>query len=287
MILFNDKKFKKLFKRLLKAFKIVTIISTSIIAVHIIHALTLDRIIQYVEISFYSPNFPENISGYRVAFVSDTHNISEARLEDIVARLNESQIDLLILGGDIMSTRGNYHERTLKFMSKVNTTDGIFGVEGNHDRFTRLFQVMEYHGVTLLSNSGVYIRDNFFLAGIRDLWRANPNIPRAIEGAERDDFVLLISHNPDISMRQSTIGVDLILSGHSHGGQITFFGIWAPYMTFNTYFTRYGQRFRSGWAESRDGVPVFVSHGVGEYFPRVFARPQVVIVTLFHKANEI
>ncbi len=100
--------------------------------------------------------------------------------------------------------------------------------------------------------------------------------------SKRDDFVLLLAHNPDITMRQDTSNVDLTLSGHTHGGHVTFFGLWAPALTWNTVITDYGQRFMSGWAESRDGTPVYVSRGTGtfERTPRVFARPQVILFTL-------
>jgi len=82
---------------------------------------------------------------------------------------------------------------------------------------------MESNGITPLPNKGLHIRENFYLAGIEDFTRRNPNISYATENALEDDFVLVIAHNPDVSMKQDTSGIDLILSGHTHGGQITFF----------------------------------------------------------------
>ena len=118
------------------------------------------------------------------------------------------------------------------------------------------------------------------MAGVHDLWNRNPDVKAAVAGADADDFILLLSHNPDVSMLQSTTGVDLILSGHTHGGQITFFGI--PLYLLRGSITNYGMRFANGFAESRDGVPVYTSNGVGEYYtvPRVFARPEAVIFTM-------
>jgi len=83
-------------------------------------------------------------------------------------------------------------------------------------------------------------------------------------------------------MKQDTESVDLILSGHTRGGHITFFGVWAPMLAFRKTITDSGQRFMSGWSESRDGIPVYVSNGTGKYtdIPRVFARPQIIIITL-------
>ena len=264
-----------------KVIKIGLSVMVLIALIHVIHAVTLDRIIEYKEVSFYSPNVTAEMDGYRIAFITDTHRISERRLQSVADELNQRNINLLILGGDFAITKEDII-KNIKILSQIKATDGIYGVEGNHDRHGVLFAIMEEHGITPLSNSGLYIRDNFFLAGVEDFWNM-ASIADAAEGSTTDDFVLLISHNPDVTMIQSTVGLDLILSGHTHGGQITFFGIFAPYLTFRTTITDYGQRFKSGWTRSRDDIPVFVSNGTGEYLPRVFARPQVILITLSHE----
>ena len=271
--------------RLKQAWKILWTAGLLIALIHGVHALTLDRMVEYTEVSFSSPRVSPALSGYRIAFIVDTHSISEERLWEIVAELNQGDLDLLLLGGDMSSRRAEM-EQTVRILSQVETRDGIFGVEGNHDWHPSLFAAMEAHGMTPLSNSGLLIREHFFLAGVEDLWNRTPDISAAIEGAETEDFVLLLSHNPDVSMQQNTTGVDLILSGHTHGGQIVFFGIWAPYFTFGSTITDYGQRFRSGWALSHDETPVFVSRGTGEYFARVFSRPQVALITLLHEPKD-
>jgi len=204
---------------------------------------------------------------------------SDSRLWGVVEELNQRELDLVVLGGDFASITA-IMQNSVEILSHIQATDGIFGVEGNHDNHIHLFAAMEAHGMTPLSNCGRHIREGLFLAGVEDLWNRNPNISKALEGSLADDFVLLVSHNPDVTVRQDTAGIDLILSAHTHGGQITFFGVWAPYFTLTSHLTAYGQRFRCGWSQSRDGVPVFVSRGVGEYLPRVFARPQVIIFTL-------
>jgi len=265
--------------------KVLLSISGAVVAIHVIHSFTLDRVIQYVEVPFYSPQVPLALDGYRIAFITDTHAISDRRANGVVNRLNKSEIDLLLLGGDFHNNV-EMARRTVEILSRVQTTDGIYGVEGNHDSLDDLFAAMKAHGITPLFNSGVHIRDNFFLAGTADLKTIQPapaSIAAATENAKADDFVLLLTHNADITMRQPTTGVDLVLSGHTHGGHVTFFGLWAPALTLSRAVTHYGQRFMSGWAKSRDGVPVYVSNGTGGYFPRVFARPQVIILTLRHQ----
>ena len=249
-----------------------------VVLIHAIHAVTLDRIVVYSEISFSSPNIPPEMDGYRIAFVTDTHVESDRRLRAIVEELNKRQVDLLLLGGDFTFDSDDL-EPTMGLLAQVATTDGIFGVEGNHDKYQALFAAMQAHQITPLSNSGAYVRENFYLAGVEDLWNRNPDVALATAGAGPDSFVLLLSHNPDVSMTQDTTNVDLILSGHTHGGQLNFFGRWSLGLE-SRVISDYGERFREGWAQSRDGVPVYVCRGIGEYYPRVFSRPQVTLITL-------
>ena len=249
---------------------------------HIIHAYTFDRSIRYVEIEFRSENWPAKLDGYRIAFMTDMHTITDDSMRAVVAELNRRGLDLLLLGGDF-SMRNGHYQGTLRELARVGAIDGIFGVEGNHDDHIALFIAKEQHGITPLDNSGVLIREGFYLAGVQDMWNRNPDISKAIESARAGDFVLLISHNPDVSMVQSTEGVDLILSGHTHGGQITFFGF--PMYLLRGSITDYATRFAYGFSTSADGVPVFISSGVGPYYtvPRILARPEVVVITMFNE----
>jgi len=275
----------RLIKHKSKAGRLLALIGVTIALVpltHIAHALTLDKIVRYVEIEFYSENWPVELNGYRIAFMTDFHIISDESMKGIASELNKRNIDLLLLGGDFSMTGGHY-QGTLREISQIVTTDGIFGAEGNHDEYVQLFSAKEQHGIASLDNNGLHVRQGFYLAGVQDLWNRNPNISEAIKGAGSDDFVLLLSHNPDVSMQQSTEGVDLILSGHTHGGQITFFGF--PMYLLRGTVTHYGTLFAYGFAYSADDIPVFVSRHIGVYYsvPRVFARPEVVIFTMNNK----
>ena len=255
----------------------------TVIVIHVVSALTLDRQIQYLEISYPSPKVSEALNGYTIAFVTDTHALPAEKLRVVVDRMNEHAPDILLLGGDFPS-HGGAPERSMEILSGAQTSDGIYGVEGNHDDWVELFAAMEKYGITPLSNSGIPVREHLFVAGVEDLWNRSPNIAKATESAGKNDFVLLLSHNPDVTMKQDTANVDLILSGHTHGGYVTLFGFLAPALTWSDSITEYGQRFMSGWAKSRDGVDVFVSNGTGylTVLPRVFARPQVIFITLEH-----
>jgi len=261
-----------------KIIGVVFTIGVIIALIHIVHMLTLDRIVQYKEVVFYSENWPRELDGYRIGFMSDTHRLHENQLQDIVTELNARNLDLLLLGGDY-GLRQQYLQDTLAAFAQIETTDGIFGVEGNHDIYFPLNDIMSKVGIGFLDNTGLHIRDGFFLAGAADFWFRTPCIATATADAKYDNFVLLLTHNPDVTMQQDTTGVDLILAGHTHGGQITFFG-WAFYL-YRGSITSYGLRFAYGWARSRDDVPVYVTRGIGRYsVPRVFARPQAIVFTI-------
>ena len=275
---FKHKKNKTNFKVALILGMVIAIIPL----IHVVHSLTLDTRIRYVEVDFYSANWPAALDGYRIGFMTDMHTIADEDMAKVVLRLNQKNLDLLLLGGDFSVINSRY-QRTLREISHTITTDGIFGVEGNHDHYQQLFTAMRQLGMTPLDNSGVRVREGFYLAGVQDLWNRHPNIAQAIAGAYPEDFILLLTHNPDVSMEQPTSDVDLILAGHTHQGQITFFGF--PVYLLLDHITSYGTRFAHGFATSADDVPVFTSSGIGVYYfwPRVFARPEVVIFTMYHE----
>ena len=252
------------------------------VLIHGVSAVTLDRTIQYVELPYRSAAVAPGLNGYRAAFITDTHSIPAEELREVVGRVNTYAPDLLLLGGDFPS-RGDAPARTMEILSWVETTDGIYGVEGNHDQYETLFAAMEQYGITPLSNAGVRVRQGLYVAGVEDLWNRSPDVAAATAGAGEGEFVLLLAHNPDITMQQDTTGADLILSGHTHGGQVTMFGLLAPALVWSRDISDYGRRFQSGWATSRDGTDVYVSNGTGYLtsVPRVFARPQVILITLY------
>ncbi len=96
------------------------------------------------------------------------------------------------------------------------------------------------------------------------------------DGATDNYYVILLTHNPDLAERVDLAGIDLVLAGHTHGGQITVFGLWAPFTS-----SRYGQKYRGGVTET-DDTTVIVTRGVGTVrLPmRFFARPEITIVKL-------
>lgn len=254
-----------------------------IVAIHAVSALTWDRKMQYTETTFTSPKIGPELDGYVIAFVTDTHELPAAKLKAVADNISARNVGVLLLGGD-------YHEfdaeTTMAILGKVQTKNGVFGVEGNHDRAPKIFALMQKHGITSLDNSGTVLKKGLYLAGVADLWNRWPDIAAAVKNAQSEDLVLLASHNPDVAMEYDTAGVDIMLCGHTHGGEMTFFGLWAPALSIGV--TQCGQKFKGGWTDNGKGTFVYVSRGTGLrqrrglpfLWPRVFCPPQVVFLTL-------
>ena len=245
--------------------------------IQVISALTFDRMIEYKEISYRSPALPAEMDGYTIAFLSDIHNTPLERLRTIADRVNRREADLLLLGGDFkMAEIGPI----LDIIQTIEPRDGIFGVYGNHDEPRALEAAMSARGMTLLENSGLHLHQGFYLAGLRDFIIGQPDLNAALAGAGECDFILLLTHNPDATMGSGFEQVNLSLAGHTHGGEVTLLGLWAPALPL---VSRYGQRFRGGFAKSAADTDVFVSHGIGQHLFRMMSRPQVIFLTLHHE----
>jgi predicted MPP superfamily phosphohydrolase len=266
-------------RRTKKVFKYLWVAAVVIILIHVYSMLTTDQEIQYIEQTYISSSIHSSLDGYTIAFISDTHLISDEQLQGIVDNMNKRGIDALFLGGDY-AEHPQRCLRTMYILADTQTSDGIYGIEGNHDDFLIAFGAMYKSGIVPLDNSGVKLRDHLYLGGVKDLWNRDPDIKQAISKADKDDFVMLLSHNPDVSMQQAAGSADLILSGHLHGGHVTFFGLAAPALWFRGGVTDYGQRFMTGWCKGADGTDVYVSNGVGGKRMRIFAPPQVIYITL-------
>lgn len=243
--------------------------------------------IRHYDIS--SPEVPEAFDGYRIAFASDFHLESKFKgrqLRGTVKALQALAPDVLMLGGDYQEGC-EYVEPLFEALVQAIPPDGIFAVLGNNDyeRCTDLIRsAMKRHGICLLEDSVVAIhRGGDYIS----VWGANAYAgryptARLKQGAQSTvsdslGFTILLIHTPDYVDDAGVTNADLALAGHTHGGQVTLFGLYAP-----TTASRYGMRYRSGLKRSRNGIPVIISNGLGtsRYPIRLFAPTDVVVVTL-------
>jgi predicted MPP superfamily phosphohydrolase len=228
---------------------------------------------------------PASFEGTTVAFLTDIHHGPFTNLDYVAAVTRTTlalQPDLIILGGDYSLRDGKYIRPCFDVLSALKAPLGVFGVLGNHDYWHGLAQTregMKAAGVIELTNGGEWVTrgsDRFRLGGVDDLWTGRVDVKAALGYATRDDACLLISHNPDLAETLRDPRVGLMLSGHTHGGQVVFPTGGAPWIP-----SRYGQKYLHGLVEGPE-TRVYVSRGLGTSgVPiRIGSRPEINLITL-------
>ena len=249
-------------------------------------AFVESRSLRLTRVTYYNPKVPAAFDGLRVAFLSDFHKgrfTSRAQVRAAVDLVMGLHPDLIVLGGDYASyQRPEALQPVFDELSRLRAPLGVYAVFGNHDVWLGKEEVtaaMEDAGIRLLDNDGVWLEkdgERIRLSGFADLIHEKQDFPATLDDATASDFVLAVSHDPDIVERFRGLPVDLLLSGHTHGGQISLFGLWAPF-----HHSQYGQTYLRGVVTSGP-VPVVITNGIGTtILPlRLFAPPEVVLLTL-------
>lgn len=224
----------------------------------------------------------------RIALLADTHalypTMSPDRLRRIVAQVNALHPDIVVLGGDYVSNPGKHFSTrfgSYPFADAVapfaglQAPDGVFAVLGNHDYddgdTARLAAALDATGVHTLVNRSVDLGP-LVLGGIDDLWNGTPSLDW-IATVPAGKPLVLASHNPDI-FPDAPPRVDLVLSGHTHCGQIV-----PPLLGPFVSVSRYGHRYRQGRIDE-NGRSLIVTCGVGGMPLRWGAAPEVALVTV-------
>ena len=176
---------------------------------------------------------PKEFDGFRVVQLSDIHHgpfSSREQIERAVDTANRLQPDIIALTGDYISKERHYAAPCAEMLGRLKAKYGVYAVLGNHDHWvdaalvTDLFRA---EGITVLINEGMHFEKNgasFWLAGVDDTMVGLEDLSLALAGARRDEMKLLLAHNPIILRRAARASVDLVLSGHTHGGQVTIRG---------------------------------------------------------------
>ena len=185
------------------------------------------------EVSIALRGWPRAFEGMRVLVVSDIHAgpfVSVGALEHAIDRLVALQPDLILVAGDLLTARVEEWAIHRDAFAKLRAPLGTFAVMGNHDHYTGdvefVIKSAEAAGIRVLNNrSHDLIRDGevLSLAGVDDLVAGRPDLDAALAGTT--DPVILVSHNPDLLFDAARRGVALMLSGHTHGGQVRLPGL--------------------------------------------------------------
>ncbi|GAE89682.1 metallophosphoesterase [Acetivibrio straminisolvens] len=204
--------------------------------------------ITYIEIK--DKDIPDSFDGKKIVYVSDIHHgpdFSRERVKNLVEKVNNLNPDIIFVGGDYIEKGKQYIKPCFEELRGLNASLGKFGVLGNHDYYHNgdlVRQSMKETGIVLLDNAAQWITygsGRIKVCGVGYFNRYLYPIESYLEDVSEDDFVILLSHDPDYAENIRNYKIDIVLSGHTHGGQITLFGLWAPYIP-----SIYGQKYRTG-----------------------------------------
>lgn len=231
-------------------------------------------------------HLPEGADGLTVAVLADLHvdGITRAdRIRKIVARTNALNPDIVIIAGDFVDGTVPVHGDDLRPLADLKARYGVFGVPGNHEYYSGYEEWMEFLptlGIRMLSNGHVLTGEGgaVVLAGVTDpvaaiMGREEPDIRKALAGAPEKGVRILASHQPRLAPEAAEHGVDLQVSGHTHGGMIA--GI-------DRLVARFNEGFVSGLYRVGD-MKLYVSNGAGIWngFPiRIGVPSEIVLIRL-------
>lgn len=260
-------------------------------ALAILVILTLIALDERLILRTYTVASPKLTAEVRLAVVTDFHSSDNA--DDVVAMVASCAPDAVLLVGDMFDDdiANRPTERTLSLMRQLSAQYPCYYVSGNHEAWTgemdALYQQTEEAGVTVLRmSSGVLtVRgQRIALCGIPDPYEmvfsgapdTEEQLRQALEDVDSADFTVLLAHRPELLAKYAQFPVDLVVSGHAHGGQVRIPGVLnGLYAPNQGWFPKL-----AGGAYTQGGTTLIVSRGlaVRTRLPRIFNRPEVVLV---------
>ncbi|MDX1808352.1 MAG: metallophosphoesterase [Sulfurospirillaceae bacterium] len=206
---------------------------------------------------------------YKIAQISDLHIgglVDRKFIKNIVDKTNKLNADLVVITGDLLDTKASFAKDVLHEFTKLQSTFGTYYIVGNHEYFhgiSEILSAVKALGIKVLENENTYIGEanaGFNLAGVYDVFgyriqAYEPNLKKALKGI-KDSPTVLLAHQPKYIFEVSK-KVDLVLSGHTHGGQIYPF----------QYLVRLAQPYISGLHQHTQDLQIYVNKGTGFWGP--------------------
>ncbi|TQS40004.1 metallophosphoesterase [Cryptosporangium phraense] len=244
------------------------------------------RHVRVKRIAITLPRLDPAMNGYKIALLTDIHlsaTLHRPFLDKVVRTVNTLDVGAVAVVGDLVDGTVDELGDDAKALTNLRSTHGTFFVTGNHEYYSGAEEWVEFLptiGVDVLRNRRLEIggTNGFDLAGVDDVTAAGSGVPghganlaEALDGRDRDRPVVLLAHQPVQWPEAVDRGVDLQLSGHTHGGQLWPFTLAVPLQ----------QPVVAGHATDGDSQ-IYVSRGVGYWGPpvRVGAPPEISLIEL-------
>lgn len=231
--------------------------------------------------------WPRELDGYSMTVIADVHVgdfSTPEMLENIVKESNRLKSDLVLLPGDLINMSHSDLPQALDMVQRLESRDGVYMIEGNHDviQGADLFDYkVRRRGVNLLVDEAVTIRtrgSQFQLLGTRwcDEWFRRGSVAYTAGLRESGIFPIMMAHHPDSWDEAAQLGIPLMISGHTHGGQIMLTkNIGGGPLRFKYWSGRY----------DKPGSTLIVSNGVGNWFPLRVGAPAEILRINLHPGN--
>jgi predicted MPP superfamily phosphohydrolase len=223
--------------------------------------------------------------GYRIAHLSDLHIgglCPRARAERWCARVAALDVDLVALTGDYVTHGDAFHEDIAAVLSSMRARDGVIAVLGNHDYFgdiEALVTLLRARGVEVLRNQHRTLARGgsaITIAGVDDTWSRRADVEGAVAGRDEALPLLALAHDPQLFPALARRGAALVLSGHTHWGQLAL-----PFFATRVNLSRLTYPYHAG--VYREGAAVlYISPGLGTTGPpaRLGAPPEITVLRL-------
>lgn len=246
------------------------------------------RFYRISETDVFIRDLPERFENFRITQLTDIHHsriLGIDQVRHVVALAQQTKPDIFVLTGDYTTTYTRFIEPCAEALGQLNAPEGVWAVLGNHDHYTDpelTTRALERHHIAVLENAHTTLQrgpDALQLSGIDD-WSWNfTDWTRAFSGLNPSTPTILLSHQPSVLDLEQTQNVALILSGHTHGGQVRLPGLGAP-MRFATREMKYDRGLFQ-----RGETQLYVSSGTGVIgLPvRFGVRPEIAVLHLKRK----
>lgn len=258
--------------------------------------------IELKKIEIYIEGMEPSFNSFKIIHISDFHE--SPRYEEILSQIRKVDTDIFCISGDMVDARKNSHERSIFFISELRKMADVYYVSGNHEAryggYEDFEKKLKDMGVKVLNNESDYIKKRGFkilIMGISDpkfkytAYKKNREIfeRKFIEESLRnmkdeEIFTLLLSHRPEKFDIYVKYGIDLVLSGHAHGGQIILPFVGGLYSPNQGFFPKY---FKGLYKNNK--TIMNVSAGLGpSIFPLRINNPyEVYLIELKNSSKKI
>jgi predicted MPP superfamily phosphohydrolase len=241
--------------------------------------------IEFPQVRVCVPRLPRTFDGFRIALLSDLHYSVWCEPSDydrLVELVNAVGPDLVVLTGDNVSFHGSLIEPAVRMLGRLRARHGTYAVLGNHDYWIgagAMVRACEARGIRLLLNEweGISVDGHtLVLAGVDDLVAGEPDVAAALRAMPDGAPVILLSHVPSVVNHPLVERADLVLSGHTHGGQVSF-----PFVG-PLFLPKHATRRLLHGLHDTPRTRLYISRGVGAagLWFRWRVQPEVPIIVL-------